>query len=128
MPHGERRKNTRVEFKTTATVRFDEEVYEQLAIRDLSTRGIFVLGCTDKKKGQTCVVDLLLSGASSELKLSMKGVVVRTDVEGVGIRLTEIDIDSFFHLKNIIYYNADDPDKLMEDELVAPVPDESFYL
>ena len=44
----------------------------------------------------------------------MKGKVVRSAPEGVALHFDEIDFDSFFHLRNIIYYHTEDPDSLEE--------------
>ena len=121
----ERRKNTRVLFHATASARFADKVYEELAIRDLSLRGVYLEGITGHGQGDKCEVELALTGVSSELKLSMKGSVVRQDETGAGIHFEEIDIDTFFHLKNIVYYNADDPDRV-ENELAENIPEGSF--
>ncbi|MBU4261849.1 MAG: PilZ domain-containing protein [Proteobacteria bacterium] len=125
MTHDERRKNTRVVFHTTASVRFAGDVFERLAIRDLSLRGVYLEGISGRSQGEKCEVELFLTGSSSELKLNMKGKVVRRDERGVGIHFEEIDIDTFFHLKNIVYYNADDPDQV-ENELAENIPEGSF--
>ena len=47
----------------------------------------------------------------------MRGEVVRVDPGGLALHFTEIDADSFYHLKNIIYYNSKDPD-LIDLELI----------
>jgi len=125
MTHEERRKNTRVIFQTAASVRFAGDVFERLAIRDLSLRGVYLEGISGRPLGEKCEVALFLTGASSELKLNIAGKVVRQDDSGVGIHFEEIDIDTFFHLKNIVYYNADDPDQV-ENELMENIPKGSF--
>ena len=42
----------------------------------------------------------------------MKGEVVRVEPDGLALHFSEIDFDSFYHLKNIIYYNSEDPDQV----------------
>jgi hypothetical protein len=126
MTYGERRKNTRVLFQTTASVCFEGEVCEQLTIRDLSLKGMYIEAISGHSAGERCEIQLFLSGTSSELKLSMKGEVVRVDAGGMVVHFTEIDIDTFFHLRNIVYYNAADPDQLLDDVLMTPTPDGSF--
>jgi hypothetical protein len=125
MTHEERRKNTRVVFHVAATVRFGGDVFERLAIRNLSLRGVYFEGISGRSLGEKCEVVLFLTGASNELKLNMAGKVVRQDDSGVGVQFEEIDIDTFYHLKNIVYYNADDPDQV-EDQLVENIPEGSF--
>ena len=125
MEHEEKRENTRVVFHTSASVNFGGEVFEHLDMRDLSLRGLYVLGVKGYGVGEICDVCLFLSGAGQEQKLCMKGEVARVDSEGVGIHFSEIDIDTFSHLKNIVYYNADDPDQL-EANIPEELPDGPF--
>lgn len=114
----ERRKNTRVPFQTIADVVFADKHYNNCATENLSVKGISVVGITDRKLGETCDLSLALNGSTSLNRLSMKGEVVRADAEGIALHFTEIDLDSFYHLKNIIYYNSEDPDTI-EQELIS---------
>ncbi len=111
----ERRKNTRVAFQTIADISFGAKVYRQCETADLSMKGMSVKGVGDRKVGELCGVSLALSGSSSRLVLRMKGEVVRVDEDNIGLHFTEIDLDSFYHLKNIVYYNADDPDNIVSE-------------
>jgi len=113
----ERRKNTRVPFQTTANIAFASARYNQCATENLSVKGVSVLGVTGHAIGESCDLSLDLSGSSSQLRLSMKGTIVRVDADRIGVHFTEIDLDSFYHLKNIIYYNSSDPDAI-EQELI----------
>ncbi|MDH5299164.1 MAG: PilZ domain-containing protein [Desulfobulbaceae bacterium] len=118
MGNPEKRKNARVSFQATVTVRFDDQTYDRCETRDLSLKGLFVVGVAGRPLGEKCRLSLYLSGTSSDLSLEMSGTVVRLEADGVGIHFTEIDLDSFFHLKNIVYFNIGDPDQL-EKELSA---------
>jgi len=112
----EKRKNTRVPFHTTITVHFPEITFEHCETQDLSLKGVFVKGITDRRtEGERCKISLHLSGASSKLSLHMNGEIVRVKDDGIGLHFSEIDLDSFFHLKNIIYYNTEDPDILGDE-------------
>lgn len=113
----ERRKNTRVPFQTTADVVFSDRSYTQCATENLSIKGVSVLGITGHTLGETCDLSLALSGSTSHLRLAMKGEIVRVDADRIALHFIEIDLDSFYHLKNIIYYNSEDPDTI-EQELV----------
>lgn len=113
----DRRKNTRVPFQTTADVDFANAHYSQCATENLSIKGVSVLGVTGHAIGETCDLSLDLSGSSSQLRLSMKGTIVRVDDDRIALHFTEIDLDSFYHLKHIIYYNSNDPDAI-EQELI----------
>lgn len=113
----ERRKNTRVPFQTTADVVFGDQRYTQCPTENLSVKGVSVLGITGHAVGETCELSLGLSGSTSHLRLTMKAEVVRIEADHIGLHFLEIDLDSFYHLKNIIYYNSNDPDTI-EQELM----------
>ncbi|MDR9500949.1 MAG: hypothetical protein RI601_04060 [Desulfurivibrionaceae bacterium] len=44
----------------------------------------------------------------------MQGQVVHLEEKEIGIHFTKIDLDSYTHLRNIIYHNSSDPDCLPE--------------
>ncbi len=112
----ERRKNSRVPFQATADIKFTDMEYNQCETENLSVKGICVMGITGHKPGDACDISLALSGTTSELTISMKGSVVRDDGDRTALHFHEIDLDSFYHLKNIVYYNSEDPD-VIEREL-----------
>lgn len=111
----ERRKNTRVPFQTTADVTFGDRQYSNCATENLSIKGVSVLGITGHPIGETCTLSLALSGSTSQLRLTMKAEIVRSETDRIGLHFLEIDLDSFYHLKNIIYYNAKDPDTIEQE-------------
>ena len=48
----------------------------------------------------------------------------RTADDGVGFTFEKMDLDSYMHLKNIIAYNIDDAEKVMEE--ISHSIDEKF--
>ena len=116
----ERRKKTRVHFKTQVILKTDKSKIEAEAnSKDVSVKGIFV---NTKKKipvGTPCDIEILLTGTSTKLALSIKGIITRQDASGLGIAFDSMDIDSQFHLRNIVMYNASDPDDI-EKEMFSP--------
>lgn len=125
MGSSERRKNVRVTFQTTVSLHFADGEYAHCQTKDLSLKGIFIPGIVDREPGDRCHVAILLSGTSSKLKITMTGEVVRNTEEGIGIYFDEIDVDSFFHLKNIVYYNSDHPDQIIEP-YIETVPNGTY--
>ncbi len=115
MVKNERRRNTRVAFHTSADLRFPHDAYSQRQTRNLSVSSIFILGIINKNLGDKCDVTLHLTGATSDLRINIKGEVVRCEPDGIALRFYEIDLDSFYHLKNIIYYNIENPDEFDEE-------------
>ncbi len=120
MPATNRRKNSRVPFQATVSLSFAGARYEQCETRDLSLRGVFVVGVHDHRIGEGCDIVLCLTGTSSNLCLQMQGEVARVEADGLGLHFREIDLDSFYHLKNILYYNSENPDQL-DDEFNAQI-------
>ncbi len=112
--HDDRRHNTRVAFHATVDLDFAGRKFSGCETENLSTKGVLVLGITDRALGDSCDIALHLSGTSHDISLTMLGEVVRLEDNGIGIRFTEIDLDSYTHLRNIIYYNSADPDSLEE--------------
>ena len=110
-----RRENTRVEFKTTIDLDFYGTTFTDCETSDLSLHGVFVSGVEGKSVGDKCNLTLHLAGATSDTILRIKGEVVRIEENGIGLKFFEIDLDSFYHLKNILYYNSGDPDMLEEE-------------
>ncbi len=115
-----KRKNTRVPFQVIIGLDFPDRNHAECETTDLSLKGVFVLGVTGHTVGEKCLVSLRLVGSTSHLTLKMKGTVVRVEEEGLALHFYEMDLDSFFHLKNILYYNSKDPDAL-DDELSAQI-------
>lgn len=114
----DQRRNTRVPFQSSATLDFPDKTHVACEITDLSLKGVFVHGVTGQQQGEICQISLDLSGSTSHLVLKMKGKVVRVEAHGLALHFQEMDLDSYLHLKNILYYNAEDPDAL-EDEFSA---------
>lgn len=73
--------------------------------RDISQEGLYVF--TDKPllRGTACQIVLLLSGPKSTLRFEVMGKVVRVDGAGMAVTFTELEMDSLFHLRNLVQYN-----------------------
>ncbi len=107
-----KRKNSRVPFRATISLDFPGQTHAECETVDLSLKGVFVLGVTSHQPGDCCRASLRLAGSTSHLTLTMNGRVVRVEKNGLALHFEEMDLDSFFHLKNILYYNSGDPDRL----------------
>ncbi len=107
----DRRKNSRVGF--TAEIKIVLTLWEkQIKLagnsRDLSRKGIFV--STDQRfpPGTPCCVEICLTGGIEKLQLIIEGRIVRETDAGIGIVFNSMDLETFSHLKNIVYYNRED--------------------
>ncbi|MBI9086521.1 MAG: PilZ domain-containing protein [Desulfobacterales bacterium] len=117
----EKRDKTRVKFKTQVAIRAgDMKITSEANSTDISLRGMFVRTDQVLPVDTACHVDILLSGSSSRLSIRVQGRVVREDREGLGIVFDSLDVDSYYHLKNLLLYNAQDPDSLEKE--ILPIP------
>jgi hypothetical protein len=110
-----KRERIRVDFETQIDLRVDTSEFEFQASgssKDLSIKGIFVKTKNDIPAGTKCHVEILLTGMTEKLVLQMQGKVIRKNHEGVAILFDSMDLKTFTHLKNLVRYNATDPDDI----------------
>ena len=106
----DRRKYSRVGFATE--IKIVLKARDQIALegnsKDLSLKGLFV--STDKKfePGTLCSVKIYLTGGIEKIELLIDGTIVRETDTGIGIVFNSMDVDTYSHLKNIVYYNRVD--------------------
>ncbi|MHC1728187.1 MAG: PilZ domain-containing protein [Syntrophobacteraceae bacterium] len=110
----EKRKHKRVIFKSEAVVR-SKEATVLGTIDNLSMKGMF-LSTGEKLAGRDILeIEILLTGSSSKLEIRIKGRKVRQTEKGVAIEFSEMDLDSFTHLRNLVAYNSDDADAISDE-------------
>lgn len=114
----ERRRNLRVTFRSSVTVTdLGKEGGRTVsagsdATRDISLKGLYVVTAEPLPAGTPCLISLRLVGDSSDLQLKIQGTVIRTDGTGMAVIFDSMDIDALIHLKNILYYNSGDPERI----------------
>ncbi|HEX9078050.1 MAG TPA: PilZ domain-containing protein [Desulfuromonadaceae bacterium] len=119
------RKFSRVPFRVTATISASDRQF-QGNVSNLSMRGMFLVTDERLPEGEPVDITMALAGTSPEITISFNGAVSRVADDGLGFFFDKIDLDSYTHLKNIIAYNIDDAEKVMEeiyhsiDEKLAP--------
>ena len=115
-----RRKGTRVHVEATVDVHATGARLLGLKSKDLSHKGVFVLGDLPLKSGQNCMITVhLMPTGDSGPHLQMEGRVVRVLQEGAAIDFVSMDPDTYIHLRNLIVHNAQDPDQA-EKEFSLP--------
>lgn len=108
------RKFSRVRFKVGATVRVADRQFHG-AVENLSMSGMFLVTGEQLEEGETAEITIALSGTLPEIAVKFIGAVTRITENGVGFTFEKMDLDSYTHLKNIIAYNSDDAEKVMEE-------------
>ena len=112
----DKRRRTRVHFKTQVVLKTGiSEIKAGAQSSDISMKGMFIT--TDEKipVGTPCDIEIVLSATTSRLALNIKAVIARQDKDGLGITFDSMDVDSYFHLKNIVMHNVSDPDVIEEE-------------
>lgn len=116
----ERRKRTRVKFCFEAMVAVDNQSF-RVQSRNLSLKGM--LCKTDRvfQEGQICRVTLNLTQEheAEPVRAVILGRIIRSVPEETAIDFNLMDAESFFHLKRIVEYHAQEPDRIARELLTA---------
>lgn len=110
-----KRRNTRVRFETTADLFFSDQTIANCSTKDLSINGVMILGLKGRVLGEECEFRLHLGGGKPHIVLAIKSRISRITEEGTALHFYEIELESFQHLKNIIYYNSENPDDVSKE-------------
>ena len=108
------RKFSRVRFNVGATIKVAGRQFHG-AVKNLSMTGMFLMTNEPLDDGQQVDIAIVLTGTHPEIAVDFNGVVTRICEDGVGFTFEKMDLDSYMHLKNIIAYNIDDAEKVMEE-------------
>jgi hypothetical protein len=110
----EKRNTIRVPFHVRSVIKHADKIIEGEVI-NLSTGGMLFGAKEVIAAGETVSISIFLYGSSSHLTLNITGTVVRQTKDSIALKFTELDLDSFIHLKNIVSHNMVDDDKSAKD-------------
>ena len=110
----EKRNFDRIPFQTKAIVRSKDATVIGI-VDNLSLDGIFLKTPEKLHLNRIVKIEVLVTGTSSQLSILLDGKIMRHENVGMAIQFRNIDVDAFFHLKNLISYNTNQTDTL-EDE------------
>ena len=110
----EKRNFHRITFQTKAIVRSKDDTVIGI-VENMSLDGIFLKTPEKLNLNRLVKIELLITGTSSQLSILLDGKIMRHENVGMAIQFRNIDMDAFFHLKNLISYNTNQMDTL-EDE------------
>ena len=112
----EKRKYTRVPFQTEALVEGLNEAFRvQAKTRDICLDGLYLITHHRPALNASCDLSITLTGSSSRLAIKVKARVARHDPQGVAFAFEGVDPDAYFHLKNLLLYNAADPEAILRE-------------
>ena len=108
------RKFSRVRFNVGASVKVGDRQFHG-AVENLSMTGMFLVTSEQLEEGEPAEIAIVLAGTLPEIAINFNGVVSRVCEDGIALTFEKMDLDSYMHLKNIIAYNIDDAEKVMEE-------------
>ncbi len=112
----DRRGFVRVPFQAEVSVRTADRTLWANSTLDISLNGLRI--ATNEQplpEGAVCEIEIVLSDAEPVVLIEARGTVVRPEPGVLAIHLTELDLDSYDHLRQLILNNAADPEKAEEE-------------
>ena len=82
---------------------------------NVSMRGLFVQGQSDWPLGTECEAHLILEGENPPVDIKVNGRVQRITEEGIALLFTEISLEAYEHLHNLVILNTDDTKKVEQE-------------
>lgn len=82
---------------------------------DVSVKGVFVKGKADWSIGTECEIHLFLEGQNPPVDIKVKGKVQRVTEKGMALLFTEVSLEAYEHLHNLVLLNTDDPKKVEQE-------------
>ena len=108
----DRREFVRVPFDTRAEVQIDGKVIRSTGAIDVSLSGLRISAdCGDFPAGALCTARIYLNASGAEALIEAKGIVARCEDGTLVVRFTELDLDGYQHLRQLILYNTNDSEK-----------------
>lgn len=101
----EERQHTRLPIRLEVQLTGGQRTLVSGKTRDISREGVYVFAEKPLPRGTPCQVVLLVTGPKSTLRIEVGGKVVRADDHGMAIAFTDMELDSVFHLRNLMQYN-----------------------
>ena len=112
----ERRNFTRVLFHVFAEINYQGVVVTG-QVTDLSLKGLFLNTDRIMAIGENVEMKLWLAATNPPLEFHLRADVARVAPGGIGLKISEADVQSFTHLRNIVAMQVDDPDHVLDELL-----------
>ena len=112
----EKRDFMRVPFSTEIEIKSGDHTIRSTSGINISLSGL----CLSTEEptplaGDACSVKIRLGEPEHRVTIEAKGSVIRTDAGQVAVQFSELDFDSYHHLRQLVIYNADDPEQAEQE-------------
>jgi hypothetical protein len=108
----DQREFSRVDLELLAKVKAKDEEMAFTGKHNVSMKGLFVKGKTDWSLGTECEVHLALDGQNPPVDIKVKARVQRITEEGIAFLFTEVSLEAYEHLHNLVLLNTGDTKKV----------------
>ena len=106
----EKRGFIRVPFKTDVEVRVEGRSIRSQADLNISMSGIHLRTSEAVPPQETpCQVTILLGKSGEPVLIEAKGKTIRSQPGNLAVEFSELELDSYNHLRQLIMNNAEDP-------------------
>ena len=112
----EHREFTRVPIKVGVEIRAQDVVIRTHKTHDLSMLGISLQHEGNiLPVGTLCDISVFLEGSEPPIHVDMTGKVERSTEKDLGIKFSEIKLESYEHLQNLVRYNSHNTDVIDQE-------------
>jgi hypothetical protein len=111
----DRRSFTRIPFRTAVRIDAGGKIIRADGEFDISMGGIRVPYAGSLPDGTRCRITVVLQEAPAEVAIRAAGRITRTDEANLAVEFTELDPDSYSHLRKLILSNIKDPEKAEQE-------------
>jgi len=112
----EKRSFVRVPFKMNTAVRTRDRTIWSTNTLDISMNGIRVeTTAAVPTEGTLCEIEIALAESPDPVIIEARGTVVRSAIGTLAVHFSEIDIDSYDHLQQLILNNSKDPERAEQE-------------
>jgi len=111
MSDKERREAGRVRFESRILIKTEGDTIGATAdSRNISLKGMYVMPEKKLELNTPCILDITLTGNTSKMTITIPGKICRHDEKGMGIAFTDMKVDNFVHIKNLINLHSSQGD------------------
>lgn len=110
------RKNTRSKYHNKSKIVFSNHELISPEIVDISITGAFVASTKEIATGDKCSFEIdLATESDNPIILIIEAEVARVTKKGFALHFLSMDDETYRHLKNIVLYNSQTPDQIINE-------------
>ncbi len=117
-PSADKREFIRIFFNAEAEVLVDGKVIRSNKGINISMGGLHLATPDSAQPGASCRIVVRLRKENHPVEIKIGGVIARSAPGGLAVEFTELDFDSYQHLRRLILLNTSEPEKA-EEEFIA---------